>query len=135
MTHLYTILVRGIVLPGGAAPAVSAIAWAGDTVIGLGSEDAIRGLSRGDSRFIELDGACVVPVGDGEVGWPVDTTLEVGGPANLAILDRDPRHGAAGVIAVVRGGLVVTGGLPGEPAGAEHNHAHPGQDESAVSGG
>jgi hypothetical protein len=128
MTHLYTILVGGTVLPGGGAPAVSAIAWAGDTVIGLGSDDEMRGLSRGDSLFIDLGGASVVPLGEGDPGWPGELTLEIGGPADLAILAGDPRaSGATGapghaMLALVRGGQVVAGRLPGTSRGGDHGH-------------
>ena len=129
MTHLYTILVGGTVLPARDEPAVSAIAWAGDTVIGLGSDQELLGLSRGDSWFVDLDGATVVPLGDGDAAWPVDVRLEVGGPADLAVVARDPRlqHESGDVpmtIAIVRGGRVVAGRLPG-PAGGDHAPGHP----------
>ncbi|MGZ8437312.1 MAG: hypothetical protein ACXWXR_02080 [Candidatus Limnocylindrales bacterium] len=123
MTHRYTLLVGGTVIPGRDEPDVTAIAWAEDTVIALGSDDKVRGVSRGDSLIIDLEGATVVPLGDGsDACWPVDATLEVGGRADLAVLRRDPRAGdAAGhelpAAAVVRGGRVVTGTLPG---GARH---------------
>lgn len=149
MTHLYTILTGGLVLPARDRPAVSAIAWAGDTLIGLGSDDEMRRLSRGDSTFVALDGASVVPLALDSVDFarPGDATLEVGGRANLAILERDPREegfvpGRANpVLAVIRDGVVVSGGLPGAVAGPgvdedhEQVHARPdASDESAVIG-
>jgi predicted amidohydrolase YtcJ len=118
VTHLYTILVRGTVLPGRDAPPVAAIAWAGDTVIGLGSEAEVRGLSRGDSDVVDLDGAFVLPLGPaGSPVWPPGATLEIGDRADLAIVAGDPRLGQpAGMtrptLALIRDGVVVGGGLP-----------------------
>ncbi len=131
MTHLYTILVGGTVIPGSDAPAVSAIAWAGDTVLGLGSDAEMRGLSRGDSWFVDLQGACVVPLGDDDAAWPIDATLEVGGRVDLAILELDPRSGgeegrANPALAVVRGGVVVSGRLPGVGGDEDHGHGDAG---------
>jgi hypothetical protein len=125
VTHLYTILLGGTVLPALDAPAVTAIAWAGDTVLGLGSDLDMRGLSRGDSWFVDLGGACVVPLGDDGPAWPVTATLEVGGPADLAILEFDPRGDAARsnpALAVIRGGVIVSGRLPGPGDAGGHDH-------------
>ena len=71
MTHGYTLLIRGIVISGHDEPDVTAIAWAADTVIALGSDDEVRGISRGDSHVIDLGGASVVALGQGSVArWP-----------------------------------------------------------------
>lgn len=128
MTHRYTILSGGTVIPARGEPAVSAIAWAGDTVIALGSDEEVRGLSRGDSWFVDLAGSSVIPLGGVDAAWPVDATLEVGGRADLAILAVDPRTDDApnagrrqATVALVRGGRVVAGRLPG----ASHEHEHP----------
>jgi probable F420-dependent oxidoreductase len=141
VTHEYTFLVGGIVIPGGGEPDARAIAWAGGTVIAIGTEPAVRAISRGDSHVIDLGGAWVIPLGPGaDARFTVEATLEVGGPADLAVLDRDPRltgvAGSAGpptgTLALIRGGLVVAGGLPGEPAGqagrlaAAHGLGHDG---------
>ncbi len=121
MTHRYTLLVGGTVISGRDEPDVSAIAWAADTVIALGSDDDVRGTSRGDSHVIDLRGASVVALGEGpDVLWPPDATLEVGGRADLAVLQGDPRRidAPAGrrlsALALVRGGRVTSGRLPGE---------------------
>jgi predicted amidohydrolase YtcJ len=121
VTHRYTLMIRGTVISGRDEPDVSAIAWAADTVIALGNDDEVRGTSRGDSHVIDLGGASVVALGEGpDVCWPPDTTLEVGGRADLAVLESDPRliDGPAGrrlsALALVRGGHVVAGRLPGE---------------------
>ena len=49
VTHLYTLLLGGTVITSPGQPDVSAIAWAADTVIALGSDDNVRAASRGDS--------------------------------------------------------------------------------------
>ena len=120
MTHGYTLLICGIVITGRDEPAVTAIAVAADTVIALGSDDEVRGISRGDSHVIDLRGASVVALGQGiQACWPPDATLEVGGRADFAVLASDPRglDAPSGrrlpALAVVRGGRVVAGRLPG----------------------
>ncbi|HET9757381.1 MAG TPA: hypothetical protein VFP66_12815 [Candidatus Limnocylindrales bacterium] len=122
MTHRYTLLIRGTVISGRDEPDVPAIAWAADTVIALGSDDDVRGISRGDSHVIDLRGATVVALDGPDVLWTPDATLEVGGHADLAVLESDPRRMDApagqrmSALAVVRGGRVVAGRLPGEPS-------------------
>lgn len=123
MTHEYTILVGGRILTGADRPQASAIGWAAGTVIALGSEAEVRAISRGDSHFVDLAGAFVIPVAAGtEPRWPTDARLETGGPADLAVLRDDPRAAgdrgttrAARPIAVIRGGELESGALPGTP--------------------
>jgi cytosine/adenosine deaminase-related metal-dependent hydrolase len=122
VTHRYTLAIHGTVLAGPDEPEVTAIAWAEGTVIALGDDADVRAISRGDSHVVDLGGACVVPLGTGpEAAWPAAARLEVGGPADLAILEIDPRDPrAAGprspsAIALVRAGRVVAGRLPGRP--------------------
>jgi cytosine/adenosine deaminase-related metal-dependent hydrolase len=144
VTHRYTLLVGGIVLPGRDAPDASAIAWAEDTVLALGSDEQIRAISRGDSHLVDLGGAWVVPLGDAtEASWPPDATLEIGGRADLAILDGDPRDpvvrgtGRPRTLAAVRGGRVVAGGVPGvdaHPGGGGGHDAHDPHDPHAGHG-
>ncbi len=122
MTHQYTVLIGGVVLPGGGAadglmPSCSAIAWASDTVLALGSDAEVLGITRGDSAVVALDGLVVVPLADGGV-------LEVGGLADLAVLAGGARAGAAAVIATVRGGKIVQGELPGLDHDASSPDAH-----------
>jgi hypothetical protein len=114
VTHEYTLLVGGIVIPGGAAPDAEAIAWAADTILALGPEAVVRAISRGDSHVVDLEGAFVVGLGE---------PLEVGGPADLAVHDRDPRRPSGSrVRALFRGGRLVEGSLPG--LAADHDHGH-----------
>lgn len=92
VTHEYTLLVGGTVLPGMERPSVSAIAWAEGIVLALGTDEQVLDVSRGDSRVIELHGEFVVPIGvDDGATWPPTATLEIGGPADFAVLLDDPR--------------------------------------------
>jgi hypothetical protein len=103
VTHEYTLLVGATILPGGGAPACEALAWAGGTILALGSEAEILALSRGDSDVLEIVGRFVIPL---------TTPLEIGAPADLLVLETDPRdpHGPGGPrrLGVIRGGHVVT---------------------------
>ena len=113
------IFLGGIVIPGRGAPDATAIAWAEDTILVIGADDRVRSISRGDSMFVQLAGACVIPLADdGAPTWPTQATLEEGGPATLAVLRGDPRHGETvapdDVLAVVREGRVVEWRLPAE---------------------
>lgn len=117
MTHRYTLLVGGSVLSGAGRPSCSAIAWAEGTVLALGTDEDVRSVSGGDSELVDLQGAFVVPIGaEADPTWPPSATLELGGPADLAVLAEDPRTGT-GVwqrpTAIVRAGHVTRGRLPG----------------------
>jgi predicted amidohydrolase YtcJ len=105
VTHEYTILLGGTIIRGGGAPEATAIAWAHDTVLLVGSEADVLAISRGDSHFVDLRGRFIVPL--------EDATLEVGGPANLAVFSADPRtaHSRPAPLAVVRDGRLVAGQL------------------------
>lgn len=115
MTHEYTLLVGGTILTGRGQPPVRSMAWAAGTVIALGTEDEIRGISRGDSAVLELHGAFVAPLDpNGAFDWPPRVDLEIGGSADVAILNEDPRTARARrrPVALIRGGHVVEGSLP-----------------------
>ena len=61
MTHEYVIALGGSVAGVAAATdaAPTAIAWAADRVLAVGSDDVVRAISRGDSTFLDLAGAAV----------------------------------------------------------------------------
>jgi hypothetical protein len=103
VTHEYTILTGGTVITGGDAPDGTAIAWARDIVLLVGSDDDVRSLSRGDSHFFGLRGAYVMP--------PAGTKLEPGVAADFDVFDTDPRAGPTRTRALIRGGRVTEGSL------------------------
>ncbi len=113
MTHEYTILIGGVVIPGGSSRTCTAIAWAADTILALGSDEVVLGISRGDSAVVRLEGLVVTPLADGDV-------LEVGGPADFAVLAAGARYADGAPVAVIRGGHIAEGELPGLEA-----HEHP----------
>lgn len=116
MTHEYTVLTGGRVMRGGEQREATAIAWAADTVLAIGSDDEVRAISRGDSHFVDLAGLAVVPLGaDDAVRWPPEVELQVGGPADLAVLPVAPEGAMVdqAPVAVVRGGRLVSGDLHG----------------------
>lgn len=61
MTHEYVIAHNGSIEPRGDDPA-TAVGWAGETVLAVGSDEVVRAISRGDSTFIDLDGCVVTPL-------------------------------------------------------------------------
>ena len=101
MTHEYVLLVGGVVQAGDGVPA-TALAYAHDTVLAIGSDEAVHAVSRGDSRVVDLAGRIVTPADAGG-------RLEVGGQATFAVLASD----GATVLAIVRNGRAVEGTLPG----------------------
>ncbi len=110
MTHEYTCLLGGHVATGAGVEA-TAIAWAHDTILAIGSDASVRGISRGDSAFVDLDGAWVVAVdANGDPVGMDASTLAVGGPADLAVV-RLHAGGPMKVMAVVRHGHVIAGAL------------------------
>lgn len=122
MTHEYTLLVNGTIRPGPGDVAAGAMAWAEGIVLAIGDAEAVRSISRGDSTVISLQGATVIPLGArDEPAWPPSAQLEVGSPADLALLRVDPgsltdeerQDLRKYVIALVRGGHAVVGALPG----------------------
>jgi hypothetical protein len=126
MTHAYVICVNGEVDPRAPdatesdATRSTAIAWAADHVLAVGTDEAVRAISRGDSTFLDLHG-CVVtalPAEPAQADAVVrraartsggsidlratlidtgllgpDSTLEPGSPADLAFWDVLPGPG------------------------------------------
>ena len=118
MTHEYVIAVGGTVKGVGCddGPAPTAIGWAADRVLAVGSDGVVRTISRGDSIFIDIGGCAVTPAPGDPVaaeellrtavatGRPVDALemlasaglldsadpLESGVPADLAFWSADP---------------------------------------------
>ncbi len=140
MTHEYVIALNGRVDPAAghtqtAAP--TAVAWAADHVLAVGSDDAMRALSRGDSTFLDLDGCRVTAL-------PTDLdaateALRGAGPSadpgtllrHARLLDSDarPETGSAADLAFWDGGrlvAVVRGGAFDE--GDEHRGPFPSAD-------
>ena len=61
MTHEYVIAYNGRVEPRDDV-AATAIGWAADAVLAVGSDEVVRAISRGDSTFIDLGGGIVTPL-------------------------------------------------------------------------
>jgi predicted amidohydrolase YtcJ len=142
VTHEYVIALGGRILASPAdpdAPPPTAIAWAADRVLAVGSDADVRAISRGDSTFLDLGGCVVTPLpedvslaeealrqairADPSVDLVAalaaaglvdsDAGLEPGSPADLAVWNTDPGSvpAAAGtrVIAEVRAGAFTEG--------------------------
>lgn len=105
MTHEYVIGIGGRIAgtDPGAGPAPTAIAWAADAVLAVGSDETVRAISRGDSTFVDLDGCTVTA---GEHG----TVLEPGAPADLDFwADPGGADGDRRLVASVRAGAFTEG--------------------------
>jgi hypothetical protein len=137
VTHEYVIATGGVIFladeeePG---PSPTAIAWAADRVLAVGSDDVVRAISRGDSTFIDLGGCVVTPlptdpapaerrVGEATAaGGSVDliaalaradlfdpaSRLEPGAAADLAFW-RDEPAGPPRIVAIVHSGAFTVG--------------------------
>jgi uncharacterized Zn-binding protein involved in type VI secretion len=108
MTHEYVIATGGLIL--GADPtagaSATAIAWAADRVLAVGSDEVVRAISRGDSTFIDLDGCAVTRHGYERGLEPLEPgPLEPGSPADLAFWAGDPPR----IVATVRAGAFTDG--------------------------
>jgi hypothetical protein len=131
MTHEYVIAFNGHIealLTGGAA--ATAVGWAADAVLAVGTDDVVRAISRGDSTFVDVVGCVITPlpadieraqvlvgkaaagrgigqllVEAGLLGTPV--TLEPGATADLAFWRADAV--GAHLIAAVRDGAFTEG--------------------------
>jgi hypothetical protein len=127
MTHQYVIASKGRIEPiEPGSSGATAIGWAAEAILAVGSDEAVRAISRGDSTFIDLGGCVVTPLPDdpvraqaliaqtaasAEAGLDVgmldvatllleagliDTVLEAGAPADLAFWAVGPRPTEAG---------------------------------------
>jgi hypothetical protein len=132
MTHEYVIGLRGRIEPVGdqTAPA-TAVGWAADAILAVGSNANVRAISRGDSTFLDLQGCHVTPLPDDieaaigamrseggtadpqhDVGsrlvsegmLPADSVIETGSPADLAFWDDDGE-----LLAITRDGQFTRG--------------------------
>jgi hypothetical protein len=139
----------GRVAPGSQRP--TAVAWAADRILALGSDDEVRAISRGDSHMLDLRGRAVTPLpaepAEAELrlrravqrGQPfepddvlrpllapgADPQLAVGGRADLAIWSRDPRELAVEQASDLRIERVVRGGRLAESPTASGSLAIP----------
>ena len=67
MTHEYVITLGGRIEPRGRGDGEAiptALAWAADRVLAVGSDDAVRSISRGDSTFMDVGGCIITPLPD-----------------------------------------------------------------------
>jgi hypothetical protein len=86
MTHEYTIATGGVIAGTPTGPGIqpaTAIAWAADTVLAVGTDAEMRALSRGDSIFLDLAGATICAT------RPVGGPLATGDPADLDVRAAD----------------------------------------------
>lgn len=161
MTHEYVIALGGAILGASRAgreashaaghktrredaPAPSAIGWAADRVLAVGSDEIVRAISRGDSTFLDISGRAVTPLPADTAGAerllraavtagsPFRATevlqraglldpasvLEPGSPADLAFWSLDPETTAAAAAESLRIVAVVRAGAFTE--GDEH---------------
>jgi hypothetical protein len=138
MTHEYVIAVHGLVEPCAPLPEgqpATAIAWAFDRVLAVGTDASVRAISRGDSTVLDLEGCIVTPLPDDvrsaetlvEEAWSAgnhgslgdllvrigllgdDALLEPGSPSNLAFWRAGPGDARPRVVAVVREGAFIEG--------------------------
>jgi hypothetical protein len=110
VTHEYVIALGGRIrvspheVPG-QTPA-TAIAWAADRVLAIGSDDAVSAMSRGDSIFLDIAGCLVTAAPDEGAG-----ELEPGSLADLDFWVDDPTYPATRgpIVARVRAGSFTEG--------------------------
>jgi hypothetical protein len=132
VTHEYTIALNGIVAPTPAGGTATAVAWAAEAVLAVGTDESVRAISRGDSTFLDLHGCTITPLpadpeaaadaarlaGTGAVDvvsllvradrLDPEAALEPGSPADLACWQAIAGGGYR-LVATVRGGLFTEG--------------------------
>lgn len=84
MTHLYSIGLGGTIRPrrpDDSGPDSTAIAWAADTILSVGSDETVSSISRGDSLFLDLAGCVVTPLpaDPGRADQLIEAAIRVGG--------------------------------------------------------
>lgn len=125
MTHEYVIAQGGSIVGAAhpsAGPRSTAIAWAADRILAVGSDEVVRAISRGDSIFLELGGCAVSPL-------PSDLTQ-----AEQILRAAVSRSGAVDALdLLVRAQLVAAGAalVPGSRADLAFWSADPGAMRTA----
>ena len=62
MTHEYVIAFAGHIRPDPNEAEPTAVGWAAEAILAVGSDEVVRSISRGDSTFLDLDGCVVTPL-------------------------------------------------------------------------
>jgi hypothetical protein len=111
MTHEYVIALHGRIETNATdqeEPQASAIAWAADHVLAVGSDDVVRAISRGDSTFVDLAG-CVV------TALPSDPAAA---DALISVMTPSATPAAAIRALLIKAGLLLEDSVlePGSPA-------------------
>ena len=125
MTHEYVIALNGVVQATTAR--ATAVGWADEFILAVGTDESVRAISRGDSTFLDVEGCAITPlprdlaaaqafvreraVESADVGRLLHeigllepgATIEMGAPADLAFWRPD------GLVATVRGGHFTDG--------------------------
>jgi hypothetical protein len=155
VTHEYVIALGGSVLSAGTPgePAPTAVAWAADSILAVGSDEAVRAISRGDSIFLDLAGCAVSPAPSdpkgaenllraaAATGDPFDAVellvraglvegdarLEPGATCDLAFWSADPETASSASAPLLRIVAIVRAGA------FTHGDEHRGPFELAVS--
>jgi len=80
VTHEYVIALSGHIRSTSSEAEATAVGWAAEAILAVGTDEAVRSISRGDSTFLDLDGCLVTPRDPDDPA----ASLEPGAPADLA---------------------------------------------------